>query len=393
MRFEIVKDFMDRLTAWRIPGNSIKICLNNEEVFSYQSGYSDLENKIKMTDDRLFNIYSCSKPTTVTAALQLYEKGYFLLDDPLYEFIPEFREMYIKDSSGELVKAKNPITMRHLFTMTSGLNYDMNSDGVKKAREITNGLMDTVTVAKCCASDPLSFEPGSHWQYSKSHDILAAAVSAISGKKFRDYVNENIFLPLGMNETFYHNDDVLDRVANQYCYEVKETNIVKLQSGEAGKDEGVIAPRSKAVVSHVLGSEYDSGGAGITTSVNDYSKFISALANKGLAANGERILSEGTVQLLHTNQLNETQLKDFNWKQFKGYGYGLGVRTLIDKAASGSCGNLNEFGWGGAAGATVLADTQLGLSVVYAHHMLNPQEEYYQPRLRNVVYAALSGNC
>ena len=73
MRFEIVKDFMDRLTAWRIPGNSIKICLNNEEVFSYQSGYSDLENKIKMTDDRLFNIYSCSKPATVTAALQLYE--------------------------------------------------------------------------------------------------------------------------------------------------------------------------------------------------------------------------------------------------------------------------------------------------------------------------------
>ena len=389
MNFDIVKDFMDRLTAWRIPGNSIKICLNNEEVFSYQSGYSDLENKIKMTSDRLFNIYSCSKPATVTAALQLYEKGYFLLDDPLYEYIPEFRDMYIKDVNGELVKAENAITLRQLFTMTSGLNYDMNSDGVKKAREITNGLMDTVTVAKCCAADPLSFEPGQHWQYSKSHDILAAVVSVVSGKKFRDYVNENIFMPLGMNESYYHNDDVLDRVANQYVYEVAEKDIVKLQSQGQHNQGGYIKPLDKAVVTHVLGSEYDSGGAGITTSINDYSKFISALANKGVGANGERILSPGTVELLHTNQLNQAQLKDFCWAQLKGYGYGFGVRTLIDKALSGSCGNLNEFGWGGAAGATVLADTKLGLSVVYAHHMLNPQEEYYQPRLRNVVYSAL----
>ena len=80
-----------------------------------------------------------------------------------------------------------------------------------------------------------------------------------------------------------------------------------------------------------------------------------------------------------------------NWSQLKGYGYGLGVRTLMDKAASGTTGNIGEFGWGGAAGATVLADTELKLAVFYAHHMLNPQEGYYQPRLRNVVYQAILG--
>ena len=105
MNSELMKDFMDRLTDWRIPGNSISVCIDNKEVFNYQSGYENIENKIKMTDNKLFNIYSCSKITTVIAALQLYEKGYFLLDTPLYEFIPEYKDMYIRDNSNNVKKA------------------------------------------------------------------------------------------------------------------------------------------------------------------------------------------------------------------------------------------------------------------------------------------------
>jgi len=164
MDFTPMKEFMDRLTSWRIPGNSISVCINNEEVFNYQSGYDDYENKIKMRNDRLFNIYSCSKVTTVTAALQLYEKGYFLLDDPLYDFIPEYKEMYLKDKDGNIKKAEKPITMRNLFTMTSGLSYNCETPAFDKAREITGGKMDTLTVAKCVAGDLLSFEPGEKWQ-------------------------------------------------------------------------------------------------------------------------------------------------------------------------------------------------------------------------------------
>ena len=136
------------------------------------------------------------------------------------------------------------------------------------------------------------------------------------------------------------------------------------------------------------GPAYDNGGGGITTTINDYSKFCVALANGGVGATGEKILSAGTIDLLRTNQLNSEQIKTFTWPQLKGYGYGLGVRTLIDKAA-GTTGNVGEFGWGGAAGATVLVDPELKLSVFYAHHMLNPQEDYYQPRLRNVVYSCI----
>ncbi len=390
MNFDLMKEFMDRLTAWRIPGNSISICIDNREVFSYQSGYENFEKKIKMGSDKLFNIYSCSKVATVTAALQLYEKGLFLLDDPLYEFIPEYKEMNICDGNGNLRRAQNPITLRHLFTMTSGLTYNQKTPAYDKARKLTDGKMNTVTVAKCIAEDPLSFEPGECWQYSMSHDVLAAVVEVVSGKKFRDYVKDNIFTPLEMNESYYHSDHVLDRVCEQYEYvNSDEVDTVKLQQAANSDADGILVNVGRKVISHVLGSEYDSGGAGITTSISDYSKFLSALANGGVGRNGERIISPRTVELLHTNQLNESQSKYFDWQHLKGYGYGLGVRTMISPSESGSLGSIGEFGWGGAAGATAIVDPKLHLSVFYTHHMLNPQETYYQPRLRNVLYACL----
>lgn len=390
MDFTPMKAFMDRLTNWRIPGNSISVCIGNKEVFQYQSGYDDLETGTRLMPAHLFNIYSCSKLATVTAGLQLYEQGYFLLDDPVYEFIPEFRELYIQDTEGRTYRAKNSMTLRHLFTMTSGLDYDISRDCFRKARELTEGKMDTVTVARCLAAEPISFEPGERWQYSLSHDVLAAVVEVISGKRFRDYMQEHLFDPLDMQDTVYHNETVRDRMAVQYRYENSgEQDLVKLQSVADNRACGR-AVRIDKSVQHVFGTEYDSGGAGITTSVSDYSKFASALANGGVGQTGERILAKSTIELLRTNQLNQRHLQDFCWPQMKGYGYGLGVRTLLDRAKSGSCGNIGEFGWGGAAGATVLIDPDLGLSMFYTHHMLNPQEEYYQPRLRNVLYTCIN---
>lgn len=386
LNFNILKDFMDRLTAWRIPGNSVSIWHNGEEIFKYSSGYADIENCVPMNGSEMLNIYSTSKVCTVTAALQLYERGYFLLDTPLYDFIPEFREMTINEN-GELRKAKNPITMRQLFTMTSGLTYNVNTQAFAKARELTDGKMDTVQVIKCLASDPLAFEPGERWNYSLSHDVLAAVVEVISGKKFRDYVSEKIFAPLEMNDSFYHNEAVQDRMAQQYRFvNADSDDLVEAQKNGA-KNDGRIENVGKDNPL-VFGSEYDSGGAGIVTTVGDYAKFMQALALKGKGANGERILSDGTVELLRTNQLTEGQKKLFDWSVTKGYGYGLGVKTMTDIALSGSNGSLKEFSWGGAAGATALVDADEGLSMFYAHHMLNPQEEYYQPRLRNALYTS-----
>lgn len=384
MNFEYMKNFMDSLTEWIIPGNSVVIYKDGKKVFEYSSGYSDLEKKIKKTGEEQLYIYSCSKVATVTAALQLYEQGKFLLSNPLYEYLPEFKKMYVKD--GDRIKAaENPITIRDLFTMTAGLSYATNTPAFEKARKLTDGKMDTRTVIKCIAEEPLLFEPGARWNYSLCHDVLAVLAEVVSGMRFSEYMKKHIFEPLDMNNSYYHApNDVI--ISPQYIYEIQDTkNIVELQQKE--HTSGVVKRAYGNEL--VFGENYDSGGAGIITTVDDYAKFAAALANSGTGLNNNRILSSATVKLMKTNQLNEAQRKTMNWRRLRGYGYGLGVRTLIDKAESGSNSSIGEIGWGGAAGATIIADTEEKVALFYAHHMLNPQEEYYQPRLRNVLYSCL----
>ena len=384
MNFGYMKNFMDSLTEWIIPGNSVVIYKDGKKVFEYSSGYSDLEKRIKKTGEEQLYIYSCSKVATVTASLQLYEQGKFLLSDPLYEYLPEFKKMYVKD--GDRIKAaENPITIRDLFTMTAGLSYATNTPAFEKARKLTDGKMDTRTVIKCLAEEPLLFEPGARWNYSLCHDVLAVLAEVVSGMRFSEYMKKHIFEPLDMNNSYYHApNDVI--ISPQYIYEIQDTkNIVELQQKE--HTTGVVKRAYGNEL--VFGENYDSGGAGIITTVDDYAKFAAALANSGTGLNNNRILSSATVKLMKTNQLNEAQRKTMNWRRLRGYGYGLGVRTLIDKAESGSNSSIGEIGWGGAAGATIIADTEEKVALFYAHHMLNPQEEYYQPRLRNVLYSCL----
>jgi len=392
MDFLQLKAFMQRLTDRGIPGNAVVICERGREIFRWQTGFADLAAGREMTPDVPINIYSCTKIATVTAGLQLLERGELLLSDPLYAYLPAFRNMQVITPDGALVPAKNAITIQNLFTMTAGFRYDLDSPAFRRARELTQGRMDTRTAINCLAEEPLSFEPGAHWQYSLCHDVLAAVIEAVSGLRFSDYVNKNIFAPLEMKNSFFHRSPELQaRMASQYRWIADEMSgaPAAMRSGAAGAGEGRIEQTDKRC-EYELGPEYDSGGAGIVTTVAEYARLIDALANGGLGQSGSRILSEAAVRLLHTNQLSDVQLTDFrDWPQLAGYGYGLGVRTMMDRAAGGALSPDGEFGWGGAAGATALADPERGLSVFYAHHMLNQQEPYYQPRLRNVIYACL----
>ncbi len=403
MDFTHLRNFLDHMAAERSPGNAVMVYQGGKPVFEYASGYADLESKTPLTGEEMFNIYSCSKITTVTAGMQLLERGKFLLSDPLYEYMPEFRNMHVRTENGNVTEAKNPITIGHLFTMTAGFNYNTKVPAFDKARQLTGGRMDTVDVIRCLAEEPLDFEPGTHWQYSLCHDVLAGLISVVSGQKFRDYVRQNIFEPLEMTSSVYHHtDETRRRTASQYTFVAgggeAETDIVEAQKGRrAAKADATLSGTPikgtfKNVgkeVSHIFGEEYDSGGAGIITTVSDYAKLMAALAGCGLGANGERILSSHSVDLMRTNQLSPELMKDYNWKQCIGCGYGLGVRTHMDPAKSGLICSLGEIGWGGAAGASAIVDPSRQLGVFYAQHCLNPREEYYQPRLRNVVYTCL----
>ena len=175
MNFTELKNFMDHLTSWRMPGNGIVIYKDNKEVFSYTSGYANIEDKTPFSNDMHLHIYSCSKPATITAVMQLIEKGLITTDTPLYDIIPEYKKMYVKTESG-IEEAKNHITIHHLLTMTAGLTYNCETPAFKKAYEETKGRMNTTTVIKHLASDPLLFNPGEGYNYSLCHDVLAAVL-------------------------------------------------------------------------------------------------------------------------------------------------------------------------------------------------------------------------
>ena len=373
MNFEPLTQFLDSLIPYGIPGADMLVMQNHRPLYRHRSGWRDREAQEPMRGDELFFLYSCSKVATVTAAMQLLEKGKFLLTDPLYEYMPEWRDALVRDADGGAHRAQNPVLVRHLFSMTAGLDYEMDSAAIRRVREETAGACPTRAIARAISEKPLCFEPGAHWQYSLCHDVLAALVEVVSGEKFSDYVTGHIFQPLGMTRTRYHLQPGMEKdLAAQYRY----------------NDEARCAERISHENSYEFGPEYDSGGAGVISCVDDYIRLADALACGGVGATGERILSSAAIDLLRANQLGETQLRDFNWVQMCGYGYGLGVRTAIDRAAGLLC-PLGEFGWGGAAGAYFSSDPQNRISIFYAQHMLNNKEPYVHPRLRNLVYSCL----
>ena len=381
MNFKSLEELMDRLTAWRIPGAEIEVYKDNERVFKYASGYADLENK-KPIDGSLYFLYSTSKVATSVAVLQLLERGEILLTDPVKEYMPEFSEMYIKKEvepgKFELIRAKKDMKIMHLLSMTAGFDYNWNTPAINSVKEATNGRSPTRDIARAIAQSPLQFEPGEHWSYSLCLDVLGGFIEVVSGKKFSDYVKENIFDPIGMNNSTYRlTEEVKSRMAKQYKFDYEKG--IAIEEGFTNTD------------TIGIGSEFDSGGAGIISDVSDFAKFASALANGGVAPNGERILSPGTIELMRTNLLSEQALKDVNWSQLAGYGYGCAVRTMMNIGAGGSCGSVGEFGWGGAAGSYLMADPDKKLSVFYVQHLLNNQEPYVHPRLRNVVYKSIEG--
>jgi len=384
MNFEPMKDFLDHLTSWRIPGNVMVIYKDGEPVFEYTSGYSDIEKGEKMSFDKFFYIYSCSKITTTLCALKLLEMGLYNLDDPLYDFIPEYKEMYVKKENGDVIKSPVPITIRNLFTMTAGFEYEFDVPGIKKAGEITKGKYDTLETIKCLAEDPLSFVPGEKWSYSLCHDVLSGFIEAVSGKTLDAFAKEHVFQPLGIDAEYHMTERYREHMAQQYRFvdDSGESDIVKLQQSGTNMNGGHLEIEGKTNA-HMLGENFCSGGAGIVTSVPEYAKLMAALANGGIAKDGERIIERKTLELWRTNQLSEEQMKWLVWPQLKGYGYGLGVRTMMD-ASIGT--PLGEIGWGGAAGANALIDMDNNISFFYAHHMLNNQESYVQPRLRDILY-------
>lgn len=378
MDFTPLSRFIDRITAWRIPWAEVLVMHRNETVFRYRAGYADLEAKIPIDEDRIIYLYSLTKILTCTAALQLVEKGAILLSDPISAYLPEFAEAAVRqkqtDDGNTTELSKRPITVRDLFTMTAGFSLDLASPFIREAAERTNGRLPTREFARALAKEPLLFEPGTRWNYSLCHDILAALVEEVDGRRFSTYVREEITGPLGMLDTgFYLSEAQHSRLVPQYVYDDALGKAVRMDGDW-----------------YRIGTEFESGGAGLLSTVSDYSLFLNTLTQRGTSPEGVRILSTASVDLMRTDHLTEHTRGDYNWEHQAGYGYGLGVRTHISKAGSGSLSPLGEFGWSGAAGCLAIIDPESQLTVMYAQHLVNNQEPYVHPRLKNIVYSCLS---
>ncbi len=348
--FEKTKAFCDSFLERGLPGFDLAVYQHGECVLRYMNGYSDLENGVKMNGLERYNLYSCSKVITCTAALQLWEKGLFSLDDKLSDYLPEFAEMMVKDGE-EIRKAEKPILIKHLFEMTAGFSYECDSPKLKEAAAETGKACPTRETMKHLAKEPLLFEPGDRWQYSLCHDVLAALVEVVSGETFCDYVKKHIFDVVGMSRsTFMLPEEELESIAQQYRFvDGKAVNV------------------GKRIVTYKLGSEYASGGAGGISTVDDYIKFAEGLRT-------HKLLKPETLRLMMTDRLTEQQKRTF-WL-CGSHGYGLGVRCPKGHE------RYTDFGWGGAACAFLAVDMENEITLYFgAHLLLSP----VQP-LRQMVY-------
>ncbi len=391
MEFENLKNCLEQLLRdYHTPGVDCMVFKDHELLFRQAAGVRDLETGKPMDGEELYLIFSMTKMLTCTAALQLWETGKYGLDDPIPMYLPEFSKMRIADhefdadaavqittgaSAGAQTQAegdgwaKNAITVRHLFTMCGGLDYDIGSAAIQKARAegktTTRELMDPI------AQTVLGFEPGARFRYSLCHDVLGALIEVWSGMQFGQYMKEHVFEPLGMKNTFFGIPENQERLAALYCYNAQRQ-----------------PEKIPAQCPYILASDYESGGAGLTSCTEDYGVFLDALACGGAGRNGARILQPETVALMGTNQLAGRPLADFQMLR-PGYGYGLGVRVHIDPARSGSLSPVGEFGWDGAAGAFSMVDPANHLSMVYFQHVHN-WDIAIQHKLRNALYQDLT---
>ena len=358
--FEKTKALCDSFLKMGVPCFDLLVRKDGEEIFRHMGGYIDVENKIPIKGDELYNIYSCSKPITVTAAMQLWEKGLFDLEDPLFKYLPEYEHMTVQTEEG-IVPAKNKILVRNLFTMTAGLTYNLRSPSLMQLREDTEGRCPTREVARYLAREPLAHEPGTRYLYSLGHDVLAALVEVLSGEKFEVYVKKNIFAPMGMTHTDFLLDPArYDAVATHYRFDAEQGKAVLRDKWPAYR----------------MGTEHASGGAGCVSTVEDYSKFLEGIRTC-------KLLKKETIDIITRDWLTEEEKKTFPQTAFH---YGLGMRMRKPG------GVLFDFGWGGAAGATAHVDIVNGMTLYYSQHLISSPNQNIRARVYTAVMEDLGYN-
>ena len=336
-RLERLTNAMQRyIDKDQLAGTVSLIARNGKVVHVESQGWKNKETGEVMTDDSIFVIMSMTKPIVSAALMILYEEGHFLLTDPITDWIPELegKEVIVNDEYGShRVPAEGPINIRHVLSHTAGVDPIRAALTAEELELLPRAATLEQTLIRR-APLPLSFEPGSDWQYGSSTDYVALLVERISGTSLVDYLQQNIFDPLQMVDTHYIvPKDKVDRVAAVYSPTGPNQSIDLFRAPEYQE------------------TTYFGGVAGLSSTVSDYWRFSQMLLNGG-ELDGVRLLSPKTINLMISNHSGNNDV----YIRGPGYTFGLGFGIVNDPGTARDPLTPGTFSWGGAWGTIFFVD-------------------------------------
>jgi CubicO group peptidase (beta-lactamase class C family) len=384
-RLQQIKQINQRyVDEGKIAGISTAVARNGKIVHFETVGSKGVEDARALAKDDLFRIYSMSKPITAAAAMQLYERGYFQLSDPVSKFIPELANLTVM-KEGMAVPATNTMTMQQLLSHTAGFSYGFDAQDPVDKLYIEADLWGSANLddfASKLGKLPLKFEPGEQWHYSVAVDVTGLVVQRLSGQRFDEYLSEHIFKPLGMMDTFFVvPDDKLARFLPNHFLD-PETKKPRLLSPEGSSEPGANIFENCRAMCDYQDVTLFSGGGGLVSTTMDYMRFAEAMRNGG-TFDGARILSPKTVAYMTTNHLPASIAGGGSGEQptlvgtaLPGFGFGLGFGLVTDTAASSVMGSVGEYYWGGAAGTVFWIDPVEEIVVVSMMQLMGGWPSY-----------------
>ena len=395
---ERLKQLDANINQWikedQLNGATAIILRNGKIVYHKSFGFANKQQNVPMKNDNIFRIASMTKPIISVAAMMLYEEGRFLLTDPISKFIPEFKDLVVldkynaTDTTYTTVPAKREITMRDIFAHTSGIGYAQIGSGTANAiyyRHKINGgigtpystLKDVITrLAKL----PLLTQPGEEFYYGLNTDVLGYLIEVISGMPLDKYLQQKIFEPLGMKDTYFFLPK--EKQARLVPLYVQQGSKIKLQIQDSLIDLNGTFSRDFPKTSN---GTYFSGGAGLSSTAYDYALFGQMLLNGG-ELNGKRILSQGTIRLMTSNQIGDHLMwGDAN----KTRRFGLGFGILTEYAERTTMIPAGSYGWDGMFASHYWTDPKNKMVVVFMRNIWPTDHWDYGDRIKPLIYQAL----
>ncbi|MDK2808964.1 MAG: hypothetical protein PWP24_1701 [Clostridiales bacterium] len=381
---QIKKVLKDGIKEEFLAGGNLLVFKNGKEILYHEDGFADRENQLPINRNSIFRLYSMTKPITAAAVMLLLERGEIDLFDPVGKYLEGFRNQKVVKGN-RLVSTERDVTIKDLLSMTSGLVYGGEDlPGLEtehlleeiKSRLYGDVPMSTLEAMNKLGACPLSFQPGSAWQYGTSADVLGAIIEVVSGKRFGDFLKDEIFDPLEMKDTgFWVPEESRDRLVKTY----QEKN---------GKLE--IYTQNHLGIMQQMDKEpaFESGGAGLVSTIDDYSHFANMLMCQG-SYKKVQLLRPKTVQYLTTATLSNRQQKHFErWETLAGHSYGNLMRVRTDCTKAGDIGSEGEYGWDGWLGAYFTNCPKDRLTLLFLMQKTDAGTNTITRKLRNIILSA-----